>query len=68
MRKFGIQYTYAGENIAAGQQTPQDVMNSWMNSPGHRSNILNPNYTTIGVGFAKGGAYGTYWTQQFIRR
>ncbi|MRG27861.1 hypothetical protein GIJ05_06750 [Laceyella tengchongensis] len=68
MRKFGIQYTYAGENIAAGQQTPQDVMNSWMNSPGHRSNILNPNYTTIGVGFAKGGSYGTYWTQQFIRR
>lgn len=64
MKKFGISFGYAGENIARGQQTPKDVMNSWMNSAGHRSNILNPNYTHIGVGY-----YGSnYWTQQFISK
>jgi uncharacterized YkwD family protein len=67
MKSFGIRYSYAGENIAAGQRTPQEVVNSWMNSPGHRANILNPNYTQIGVGYASGGRYGTYWTQMFIR-
>jgi uncharacterized YkwD family protein len=67
MTKWGINYSYAGENIAAGQQSPADVMNSWMNSPGHRANILNPNYTELGVGLAKGGSYGTYWVQEFIR-
>lgn len=65
MKKFGISYRTAGENIAAGQTTAQQVMNSWMNSPGHRANILSANFTKIGVGFAKGGSYGTYWTQQF---
>jgi uncharacterized YkwD family protein len=67
MTTFGISYSYAGENIAAGQKTPTDVMNSWMNSSGHRANILNPNYTELGVGLAKGGSYGTYWVQEFIR-
>lgn len=63
LKKFGISYRYAGENIAQGQQTPEQVMKSWMNSEGHRKNILSPNYTHIGVGH-----YGTsnYWTQQFI--
>jgi uncharacterized YkwD family protein len=67
LKSFGIQFSYAGENIAAGQRTPQEVVNSWMNSPGHRANILNRNYTKIGVGYASGGEYGTYWTQMFIR-
>lgn len=66
MKNFGISYTSAAENIAAGQSTPQKVVNAWMNSPGHRRNILNPAYTEIGVGFAKGGSYGYYWSQMFI--
>lgn len=66
MKNFGIDYSYAGENIAAGQTTPEEVVNSWMNSPGHRANILNPNYTEIGVGLANGGSYHYYWTQVFI--
>lgn len=67
MKRFGIKYSYAGENIAAGQKTASAVMNSWMNSSGHRANILNKNYTELGVGYVTGGSYGTYWTQQFIR-
>jgi uncharacterized YkwD family protein/spore coat assembly protein SafA len=66
MKNFGISYHTAAENIAAGQRTPQEVVNSWMNSPGHRANILNRNMTHIGVGYAKGGSYGHYWTQMFI--
>jgi uncharacterized YkwD family protein len=66
MKKYGISYTTAGENIAAGQKSPEDVVNAWMNSEGHRANILNPNYTYIGVGYVKGGSYGSYWTQDFI--
>ncbi|MFC5286388.1 CAP domain-containing protein [Actinokineospora guangxiensis] len=54
-----------GENIAAGQRTPESVMESWMTSPGHRANILNCDYTTLGVGIGKGGSYGVYWTQNF---
>lgn len=65
MRKFGISYTAAGENIAKGQRTPQEVVAAWMNSPGHRANILNKNYTHIGVGFEENGYI---WTQQFIRK
>ncbi len=56
-----------GENIAAGQRTPADVMDSWMNSPGHRANILNCSFKAIGVGAASGGSYGIYWTQNFGR-
>ncbi|WP_081412317.1 CAP domain-containing protein [Tuberibacillus calidus] len=66
MKKYGISYTTAGENIAAGQTTPEEVVQAWMNSEGHRANILNPNYTAIGVGYVKGGSYGSYWTQDFI--
>jgi uncharacterized protein YkwD len=60
-------YTGGGiaENIAAGQATASAVMTSWMNSPGHRANILNCAYRYLGVGFAKGGSYGSYWTQDF---
>ena len=68
MRQFGIEYSSAGENIASGQRTPAEVMQSWMNSQGHRENILKPEFTYIGVGYCKGGQYGTMWTQQFIKK
>ena len=59
-------YNTLGENIAAGYKTPQDVVNAWMSSAGHKANILNPNYTKIGVGYADpNGAYCCYWTQIF---
>jgi uncharacterized protein YkwD len=56
---------YAGENIAFGQTTPEEVVTAWMNSPGHRANILNPNFTEIGVGVAQGSNGALYWTQIF---
>ncbi|MFI6857665.1 CAP domain-containing protein [Streptomyces sp. NPDC050416] len=54
-----------GENIACGQRSPAEVVEGWMNSPGHRANILKPGFTHLGVGFAGGGRAGTYWTQLF---
>lgn len=63
MKKFGISFRTAGENIAMGQRTPEEVVNAWMNSSGHRQNILNPNFTHIGVGYVENG---NYWTQMFI--
>lgn len=68
LKKYGVSYRSAGENIAAGQKTAHEVMNSWMNSSGHRANILNASYTELGVGYYVGGSYGVYWTQTFIRR
>lgn len=65
LQDFGVHYSAAGENIAAGQKTPQEVMNSWLNSSGHRANIMNKNFDTIGIGYVEGGSYGTYWTQLF---
>lgn len=67
MRAFNIPYSTAGENIAEGSPTAAMVMSMWMNSSGHRANILNPSFTEIGVGFAEGGTYHYYWTQMFIR-
>ena len=66
VRKFGIRFRTAGENIAAGYPTPEEAVKGWMNSSGHRANILSSHFTHIGVGYAKGGPYGHYWTQQFI--
>lgn len=63
IKAFGLSYRTAGENIAYGQSTPQAVVNAWMNSSGHRANILNSSYTQIGVGYV---ANGHYWTQMFI--
>ncbi|PKV83683.1 sigma-70 family RNA polymerase sigma factor [Streptomyces sp. TLI_146] len=60
----GYQWSTYGENIARGQQTPADVMNSWMNSPGHRANILNCAFKELGVGIHN-GAGGPWWTQDF---
>jgi uncharacterized protein YkwD/stress response protein SCP2 len=54
-----------GENIACGQRSPAEVVRGWMNSPGHRANILKPDFTHIGIGLAGGGTAGTYWTQLF---
>lgn len=65
MKSFGISYRSAGENIARGQTTPAAVVNAWMNSSGHRANILNSSFTHIGVGYV---ANGRYWTQMFIGR
>jgi uncharacterized YkwD family protein/spore coat assembly protein SafA len=67
MEDFGISFTAAGENIAYGQRSPEEVMNAWMNSPGHRANILNPSYNQIGVGCAKSSNGTYYWTQEFIK-
>ncbi|MCT8977103.1 SafA/ExsA family spore coat assembly protein [Clostridium sp. CX1] len=67
MESFGIRFSSAGENIAMGQRTPEEVMNSWMNSPGHRANILSPSYSQIGVGVAKDAQGRLYWTQMFIK-
>lgn len=64
LKEQGASYTTAGENIAWGQRSAEEVVNAWMNSAGHRANILNPNYTHIGVGHHQSG--GTqYWTQLF---
>lgn len=67
MESFGISFIAAGENIALGQRSPKEVMNSWMNSPGHRANILSEAFTEIGVGYAKGANGRNYWTQMFIK-
>lgn len=63
MKQFGISYTSAAENIAQGQKTPKEVVEAWMNSQGHRENILNAKYTHIGIGHV---SEGNYWTQMFI--
>ncbi len=65
MKSFGISYKSAGENIAKGQSTPAAVVNAWMNSQGHRANILSKSFTHIGVGYVSGGHY---WTQMFISK
>ncbi len=67
IRRYGLKYSGAAENIAAGQKTPEEVMQSWMSSEGHRANILNPGLKQLGVGFYEGnGPYRTYWTQVFL--
>lgn len=67
IRAAGYRYRLAAENIAAGQQSPEEVVDTWMSSPGHRANILNCKLRHIGIGFAENGAsaYGTYWVQDF---
>ena len=65
MKAAGYDYRMAAENIAMGQQTPQDVMTAWMNSEGHKANILNCGLTEIGVGYALNASGTPYWTQDF---
>ncbi len=64
--EYGISYSGAGENIAAGQRSPEEVMNSWMNSQGHRENIMQESYEKIGVGHYQGQDGTQYWVQLFI--
>ncbi|SCE65369.1 CAP domain-containing protein [Micromonospora mirobrigensis] len=61
--RAGYSWSSYGENVAWNQQTPAAVMDAWMNSPGHRANILNCGFTEIGVGVARSN--GPYWTQDF---
>ena len=65
MKANGITYRAAAENIAMGQRTAQEVVKAWMESPGHRENIMTPGYTHIGIGYDQNG---NYWTQQFIQK
>ncbi len=67
MKKAGVSYRAAGENIAAGQYSPEAAVEAWMSSPGHKQNILNAEFTSLGVGVVKGGEYGIYWAQEFAR-
>ena len=66
LAEYQISYRAAGENIAWGQSSPQEVMNGWMNSSGHRANILNANYKKIGVGYYKNASGRKFWSQLFI--
>ncbi|GAA0395232.1 hypothetical protein GCM10010357_15280 [Streptomyces luteireticuli] len=61
----GAPYRGIGENLACGRGSPAEVVGGWMNSPGHRANILNSGFTDIGIGLAGGGRAGTYWMQLF---
>ncbi len=65
MKNFGITYKSAGENIAKGQRSAAEVVKAWMNSEGHRANIMSKNFTHIGVGYV---AEGNYWTQMFTQK
>lgn len=64
MREFKINYSYAGENIAKGHPNAEAVVKGWLNSPGHRANILNSNFATMGIGYVSSNNT-TYWTQMF---
>lgn len=67
LTEFGIHWTASGENIAAGYPSVSAVHKGWMNSSGHRANILSSSYTHVGFGYAEGGEkYGNYWVQMFI--
>lgn len=65
LTEAGVSYRGSGENIAWGQRTPEQVMEGWMNSAGHRANILNEKYTSIGVGYYQNTSGVNYWSQLF---
>lgn len=68
IERTGYRFSRWGENVAAGHRTPREVMDGWMNSPGHCRNVLNPAFTELGVGYVEGGVtYGRFWTQAFAR-
>lgn len=66
LTESGASFRGSGENIAYGQKTPEQVMQGWMNSSGHRANILNANYKSIGVGHYQNASGVSYWTQLFM--
>lgn len=65
LKEHGVSYRGSGENIAYGQKTPEQVMEGWMNSDGHRANILNKNYKNIGVGYYQDERGVNHWVQLF---
>lgn len=65
LNQFGVKWSAWGENIASGQRTPENVVTAWMNSSGHRANILSPNFSRIGVGYVTNSNGTSYWTQMF---
>ncbi len=65
LTKYGIKWSAWGENIASGQRTPQEVVTAWMNSPGHKANIMSTNFSKLGVGYAVNSNGTPYWTQMF---
>lgn len=67
LKEQNVSYRSAGENIAWGQRSPEEVMKAWMNSSGHRANIMNPNFSTIGVGYYENANGTDYWCQLFTR-
>lgn len=66
LKEQGASYRAAGENIAYGQRSAEQVMEGWMNSSGHRANILNAQYTAIGVGVYRSASGTLHWVQLFI--
>ncbi len=67
LTKFGVKWTACGENIAKGQKTPTAVMTAWMNSSGHKANIMSKNYTTLGVGCVTDTKGQLIWVQEFVK-
>jgi uncharacterized protein YkwD len=67
MEAAGFPIASAGENVAAGQNTPAAVLHDWLNSPGHRANILGAGFAHLGVGYAQSATsrYGDYWSTSF---
>lgn len=68
IKERGIKYSAAAENIARWHETPEFVVKRWLESKGHRGNILNPNYTETGIGMAQDKNGKNYWVQLFIKR
>lgn len=66
LKSLGIAYSSAGENIAKGQKSAESVMQAWMNSSGHRANILSTTYKEIGIGYCIDSDGNTYWVQLFV--
>lgn len=66
LKEQNVSYRTAGENIAWGQRSPEEVVIGWMNSPGHRANIMNSGFTKIGVGYHQNTRGTNYWSQLFI--
>ncbi|MGN1148285.1 MAG: CAP domain-containing protein [Lachnospiraceae bacterium] len=65
LREAGVSYNRAGENIAWGQRSPEEVVTAWMNSSGHRANIMNAGFSRIGVGYLTNASGTPYWVQLF---
>jgi len=63
----GYTFYKVGENLAAGQRDADSVIKDWMSSPTHRANILDPDFTELGISIRDGGRYGRYWVQEFGR-